>query len=986
MAAPTLEHNPSFKFQHSSPLDTLVRRTSNRSANAQKSRNMHAAASPSGQNRYPPSPSYTPHVTPPHRQDQHATQPPSPLLHTQFRGSTFTTATYDHHNSFLDTSMSTLGRHDSQEVEYRYRDDDDASVYSTPSMLPLPRNSGNILPDYSTGRPDSWDEADTATAAPAFIHVDPPPGTGRPGNGDSTLRPGQGDVLPVPTVVISPAAEPASPALTPMRGGKTPIAAPPPKFNFSRPGRPPVLPPEDHKQEVIERNARRNRTQAMPPPSIPIPPSPGDVNAFHQGPPPQLSSRQPVIPSSINAAPPSLVPQRPQAPPPLQDQLNSSQPDGTLHNSRGAEPPRSLIYNSHPETSFSNPSTSSLPYQSDQVDHRSLYKSASKPDMSINHGAPQSLQPDPYIRTSPLHQQQFPRQLQSFQPEGSVGTESVYSDTLSAGTSSYVDSSTPQSSNFAGSPWLPKDSPGGNVYSALSALDPNPSIRSPGPISLNDPQDYRSYLTMVSPPTSRPSSVKSGKSGKSPRNKLRKPRKPSSGYESDGYVSEGGKGKGKKGKDRREKSEKIESDAIPVAMPQFPESPKIGVELPYDTLSEDLLQPNGHHLSTMTSASGLSAREDLHPPPAPLLTNPHGGWLSRSVHPPPSPSSSSLPASQQGYSIPSPYRDDQPMATSPNTDRYGMPLSNGGDPTAQSSAQRPWPSTPLSMSDTQASLTRDHSPDRGRLDELGPDSQIPSPTSPMSGASSPRSNYPPSNYTNGRSSTPEEPPRSSTSTVTPGPPKMSIELPREPPPRAVSPAGSVYSQYSFYQLDSMSPSPTGSTTRFSPHSSGFSPHSPGFLGPSDTSRPSRLSPTYTPPTRGHQAGTRSPSPASTLSPTNTLASRTAQDYLQLGIQHHEANRLKDSAVCFEKSAKEGGGCGVGMVMWGLSLRHGWGCEKDEANGFKWLQKAAEGAVTDLESSRKGGLDASGVQVRLSAFPFTASSLTSLVGRTDHSNL
>ncbi|KII86524.1 hypothetical protein PLICRDRAFT_114499 [Plicaturopsis crispa FD-325 SS-3] len=40
-------------------------------------------------------------------------------------------------------------------------------------------------------------------------------------------------------------------------------------------------------------------------------------------------------------------------------------------------------------------------------------------------------------------------------------------------------------------------------------------------------------------------------------------------------------------------------------------------------------------------------------------------------------------------------------------------------------------------------------------------------------------------------------------------------------------------------------------------------------------------------------------------------------------------------------------------MWGLTLRHGWGCEKNEKNGFKWLRKAAEMATEDLESAREG---------------------------------
>lgn len=54
---------------------------------------------------------------------------------------------------------------------------------------------------------------------------------------------------------------------------------------------------------------------------------------------------------------------------------------------------------------------------------------------------------------------------------------------------------------------------------------------------------------------------------------------------------------------------------------------------------------------------------------------------------------------------------------------------------------------------------------------------------------------------------------------------------------------------------------------------------------------------------------------------------------------------------FEKSAKENGGCGGGMLMWGLTLRHGWGCEKNEKVGFKWLSKAAESAVADLETTK-----------------------------------
>ena len=102
-----------------------------------------------------------------------------------------------------------------------------------------------------------------------------------------------------------------------------------------------------------------------------------------------------------------------------------------------------------------------------------------------------------------------------------------------------------------------------------------------------------------------------------------------------------------------------------------------------------------------------------------------------------------------------------------------------------------------------------------------------------------------------------------------------------------------------------------------------------------------------------QVTVRPPSSYSVKSETPSMLT-TPQEYLQQGIQHHEANRLGESARCFERSAIEGGGCGVGMLMYGLTLRHGWGCAKNEKMGFKWLMKAAEHAVGDLERLRTGG--------------------------------
>lgn len=148
---------------------------------------------------------------------------------------------------------------------------------------------------------------------------------------------------------------------------------------------------------------------------------------------------------------------------------------------------------------------------------------------------------------------------------------------------------------------------------------------------------------------------------------------------------------------------------------------------------------------------------------------------------------------------------------------------------------------------------------------------------------------------------------------------------------------SVYSSYSYYAYDGQIPSPSGSAPRLAP--------SPTLPSPTIAIHPPS-------PTQEHPP-----------SPTPAIANpQTAQEYLQLGIQHHLANRLSQSASCFEKSATLGGGCGMGMLMWGLAQRHGWGCPQSEARGFRWLRRAAEMAVVDLERTR-AGMDSGAIKVR-----------------------
>ena len=166
-------------------------------------------------------------------------------------------------------------------------------------------------------------------------------------------------------------------------------------------------------------------------------------------------------------------------------------------------------------------------------------------------------------------------------------------------------------------------------------------------------------------------------------------------------------------------------------------------------------------------------------------------------------------------------------------------------------------------------------------------------------------------------------------------------LPRYPP------VGGDYSDYSYYHFEDAEPSPENSEP---PPRASPAPQQPSnaHLQPSFSQslpqQPKRSS------GLNNNLGKSSPLVGNSTTSGNNSTS-TPQDFLQLGIQNHEANRLRESAMYFEKSAKENGGCGGGMLMWGLTLRHGWGCEKNEKVGFKWLSKAAESAVADLETTK-----------------------------------
>ena len=173
--------------------------------------------------------------------------------------------------------------------------------------------------------------------------------------------------------------------------------------------------------------------------------------------------------------------------------------------------------------------------------------------------------------------------------------------------------------------------------------------------------------------------------------------------------------------------------------------------------------------------------------------------------------------------------------------------------------------------------------------------------------------------------------------------KPFITLPSSPLPIRPGSSNSLYSRYSFYSVGDL---PSGSSTP----QPGARFENLSQTGGSSSSR------TPTPTQQHHLTTSNSDSNDNTHSRAqeNLDNPQTPHEFLALGIMHHEANRLQESAYCFERAATEGGGCGVGMLMWGLSLRHAWGTEKDERAAFGWLRKAADAAVTDLERATEKG--------------------------------
>ncbi|KAK9720090.1 hypothetical protein K7432_004351 [Basidiobolus ranarum] len=107
-----------------------------------------------------------------------------------------------------------------------------------------------------------------------------------------------------------------------------------------------------------------------------------------------------------------------------------------------------------------------------------------------------------------------------------------------------------------------------------------------------------------------------------------------------------------------------------------------------------------------------------------------------------------------------------------------------------------------------------------------------------------------------------------------------------------------------------------------------------------------------------------PQPSSGLSATSTVSpyqfsqlaqsgrrhpnsSEFVEDYIRRAIEHHEKGELEKATELFRIAAEKSSP--LGMFLYGISLRHGWGCHSNQVVAFQFLQKAAESAVFDLSN-------------------------------------
>ncbi|GBC03449.1 hypothetical protein RclHR1_05130001 [Rhizophagus clarus] len=80
----------------------------------------------------------------------------------------------------------------------------------------------------------------------------------------------------------------------------------------------------------------------------------------------------------------------------------------------------------------------------------------------------------------------------------------------------------------------------------------------------------------------------------------------------------------------------------------------------------------------------------------------------------------------------------------------------------------------------------------------------------------------------------------------------------------------------------------------------------------------------------------------------TIRQNQADEFIQQAIRFHEENELDKATYYFKLAAEKDSP--LGLFLYGIALRHGWGCKPNPKLAVRYLQKAAESAVSDLHTT------------------------------------
>lgn len=169
-----------------------------------------------------------------------------------------------------------------------------------------------------------------------------------------------------------------------------------------------------------------------------------------------------------------------------------------------------------------------------------------------------------------------------------------------------------------------------------------------------------------------------------------------------------------------------------------------------------------------------------------------------------------------------------------------------------------------------------------------------------------------------------------------------------PKPANLNPSPNDYQQRGDSHEPARSKSPSRSPASPLPGASGSgyrngpmpSPRGPPMSGPNGSNYNLNPHPAHHLPSGGYVR------PEEAVGPANPMPEK-AEDFVRQGIEYHEVGDIAKATHFFRTAAELGDP--VGMLMYGLSVRHGWGCASNRQLAFQYLQKSAEHAVGDLKS-------------------------------------